>query len=259
MLLASRSRSLSFGELTRIPTPPSTPTFVPISHADLVSRAREALAIHHLTVEDESFAVSPSGDLFFGTITVSSRVGLFDDPLSTSRITVGLRNSHNHEFAAGICVGFRVLVCDNLSFYGDRTLSRRHTLHIRRDLPRLLEGAIGSLVLPAIDEVPVIMGTLAETLLDEGDYASLLVRMMRFGILTCAEVGAVDREYMRTDGPGGHFPAEPFTAWRLLNAITEVQKTSRAHPNTIARRSQAALRNLMPASFSPSHRETDFG
>lgn len=242
-----KTRRLEFDHLARIPTPPSTATFVPIAHADLVARARESLSRAHLVVEDEEFAVNHSGDVFFGTLTCRSTVGIGDDPTSRSRLTIGLRNSHNHEFAAGLAVGFRVMVCDNRCFWGDRTLSRKHTLFIRRDLPRLLNSAVDEFVLPALERLPVAMGSLAETPLSDADYSMLAIRLMRAGLITAAELQRIDIEYNRADGPGGVFPNEPYTAWRLLNAITEVHKTSRAHPNTLATRSQSILSRLLPS------------
>lgn len=242
-----KTRRLDFAELSRVPVPPSTATFVPIAHADLVAGARDSLSRAHLVVEDEEYAVNPTGEVFFGTLTCRSTIGIGDDLTSRSRLTIGLRNSHNHEFAAGLAVGFRVMVCDNRCFWGDRTLSRKHTLFIRRDLPRLLNAAVDEFVLPALKSLPLTMGTLAETPLSDGEYASIVLRLMRAGLLSAAELQKVDIEYNRADGPGGVFPNEPPSAWRLLNAITEVHKTSRAHPNTLATRSQSILSRLLPS------------
>jgi hypothetical protein len=48
---------------------------------------------------------------------------------------VGIRNSHDKAFAAGIIAGAQVLVCDNLCFSGEILLARKHTGHIHYDLP----------------------------------------------------------------------------------------------------------------------------
>jgi hypothetical protein len=61
--------------------------------------------------------------------------------------TVGLRNSHDKRFPIGIGFGSRVFVCDNLSFYADRVIRRKHTANMKRMLPGLIgevvEGGLG--------------------------------------------------------------------------------------------------------------------
>jgi hypothetical protein len=42
--------------------------------------------------------------------------------------------------------GASVFVCDNLSFSGEVRFARKHTRFIRRDLPQLIERAIGKLM-----------------------------------------------------------------------------------------------------------------
>ena len=54
------------------------------------------------------------------------------------RISLGVRNSHDKSFSLGLTVGFRVIVCDNLSFFGDYSpVMKKHTKHLD------LEGTIG--------------------------------------------------------------------------------------------------------------------
>jgi len=45
-------------------------------------------------------------------------------------LVVGLRNSHDKSFPAGLVIGASVLVCDNLSFSGEVRLARKHTYPI---------------------------------------------------------------------------------------------------------------------------------
>ena len=59
---------------------------------------------------------------------------------------LGLRNSHDKRFPAGIVAGATVFVCDNLSFSGEIEIARKHTRFILRDLPLLTGQAIGRLV-----------------------------------------------------------------------------------------------------------------
>jgi len=41
--------------------------------------------------------------------------------------------------------GASVFVCDNLSFSGEVRLARKQTVHFQRDLPQMIERAIGRL------------------------------------------------------------------------------------------------------------------
>ena len=61
-------------------------------------------------------------------------------------LVLGLRNSHDKMFPAGIVAGASVFVCDNLSFSGEVKFARKHTRFINRDLPQIVERAIGKLV-----------------------------------------------------------------------------------------------------------------
>jgi len=56
---------------------------------------------------------------------------------------VGLRNSHDKTYPAGLVAGSKVFVCDNLCFSGEVRLSRKHTRHAVRDLKHL--GGVVSL------------------------------------------------------------------------------------------------------------------
>ena len=59
---------------------------------------------------------------------------------------LGLRNSHDKTFPAGIVAGASVFVCDNLSFSGEIKFARKHTRFIVRDLPQLVSRSIGLLL-----------------------------------------------------------------------------------------------------------------
>ena len=49
---------------------------------------------------------------------------------TTSAFVVGVRNSHDKSFPAGLVIGASIFVCDNLSFSGEVKLARKHTVHV---------------------------------------------------------------------------------------------------------------------------------
>ena len=59
-------------------------------------------------------------------------------------LVVGLRNSHDKSFPAGLVVGASVFVCDNLSFSGEVTFERKHTANMLRDLSWMISETVSS-------------------------------------------------------------------------------------------------------------------
>jgi hypothetical protein len=58
---------------------------------------------------------------------------------------VGIRNSHDKKFPAGLCAGDAPFVCDNLIFTNTIKLARRHTRNILDDLNFTINRALGKL------------------------------------------------------------------------------------------------------------------
>jgi hypothetical protein len=56
---------------------------------------------------------------------------------------VGIRNSHDKTFPAGLVAGTKVFCCDNLAFSGEVQISRKHTRFAERDLTHLTARAVG--------------------------------------------------------------------------------------------------------------------
>jgi len=78
---------------------------------------------------------------------------LFDDPYSVChsyQYVLGLRNSNNKRFAAGMVIGIAPFVCDNLAFSGEVKLARKHTVHIKRDLPMMIDEKLDRLLLEGL-------------------------------------------------------------------------------------------------------------
>jgi hypothetical protein len=78
---------------------------------------------------------------------------LFDDPYSVCQsyqYVLGLRNSNNKRFAAGMVIGIAPFVCDNLAFSGEVKLARKHTVYIKRDLPMMIDEKLDRLLLEGV-------------------------------------------------------------------------------------------------------------
>ena len=138
LMTACGSRRATVTEILAVPTPGPTETHRPIPHGLMIEQATSALTDYGMVVAQEAHALTVDGSGYFGMMEI--RNGHSD--WST---VVGLRNSHNKRFSAGFVCGSGVLVCDNLCFFGDIKVGRKHTPNILADLPDLLYGAVEKL------------------------------------------------------------------------------------------------------------------
>src|SRR5438477_98341 len=106
----------------------------------LIKRVRSTLATTKLTIGHQAHSLTHDGARYFGLMEIQSRKASEDYCW-----VLGLRNSHDKRFPAGIVAGASVFVCDNLSFSGEVKLARKHTVYVERDLPQLVGRAIGRL------------------------------------------------------------------------------------------------------------------
>ena len=236
LLLHCGGAAVTREELLAVPTPRSTGTWFPLPHHDLVEEVEAHLAGSGYEVEAATHALSHGGDRYFGLLQVRPPVRKPTDYVWV----VGLRNSHDKSYPAGLVAGTRVLVCDNLAFTGEVQLSRKHTRHAVRDLRHLTARAVGKLG----DRFRLLDRRFA-AYRDEpmADWAAhdIVVRASDCRAITPSQIPHVLREWRRPRHP----EFEPRTAWSLFNAFTEVHK--RGGPNSAIGRGEA-LHGLFDAA-----------
>src|SRR2546427_887962 len=121
--LISYSEKISRAELAQIPTPPATPTHIPIPHIEVVESLIETLSLRHIAVVAEEFAVSSDGMEMFGVLDLETA-------FEGCRFAIGIRNANNKRFRLSCTVGLRVFVCHNLAFRGDYSpVLAKHSKH----------------------------------------------------------------------------------------------------------------------------------
>ena len=123
-------------------TPDGTDSHTPIPHFSLVDETHAALERAGLEVEQEEHALARGGLRYFGGFALKGNDIKADD----RRLVLGLRNAHDKSFAASVCIGNQMMVCEKLCFSSDVKLARRHTKNIVADLPRVLSSAISRVV-----------------------------------------------------------------------------------------------------------------
>ncbi|MGC6445363.1 MAG: DUF932 domain-containing protein [Rubripirellula sp.] len=140
LLMHCGGREVTRDEITDAPTPERTDTWVPVSHNRLLELAQSTIESQGYSVTNEAHGLWGEGARYFGLMELAGGDGVDDYSL-----ILGLRNSHDKTFPASLALGNQVLVCDNLSFFGEVVLTRRHTRFIERDLPGIVAQAVGRL------------------------------------------------------------------------------------------------------------------
>jgi hypothetical protein len=135
------ARAVCREEVMAVPTPQATATWTPVPHIELVTQVEATLRANGLVIGSQAHSLSHEQTRYFGLTEVERA-----ESNKEFCWVLGLRNSHDKTFPAGIAAGMTVLICDNLSFSGEVKLARKHTRFITRDLPRLVQSAIGKLM-----------------------------------------------------------------------------------------------------------------
>ena len=218
-------------EVKATKTPKPTATWYPISHHTLIHTVTKTLKSAHLTVGTQAHSLSHNGNRYFGLLEIKSDV-VSDDYC----MVLGLRNSSDKTFPAGLCIGASVFVCDNLSFHSEIKVARKHTRHIARDLPQLVASSVGRLMERWHHQDERILAY-KEAELAEAIVHDLVIRSVDLGVCPNRLVPSVLKEWR-------HPTYEVFqkrSVWSLFNSFTEVLKGNLAE---LPRRT-AALHGLL--------------
>lgn len=199
-----------------IATPKHTDTWYPIPHMDFITQVESALTAANMRVVEQAHSLTKEGNRYFGLFQVSNCQSTGDD----YSYVLGMRNSHDKSFPAGLVVGSQVFICDNLAFSGEIRIARKHTKFIMDDLPKLTSNAVGMLA----EKWTLMSDRITRyktTEITDRDAHDFIVRSLDVGATTLTQVPAILNEWRKPRHP--EF-AEAKTAWRLFNAYTEIGK-----------------------------------
>lgn len=211
-------------------TPDPTDTWHPIPHARLLNQVESTLAGVGLNVVSEAHALGRDGDRYFGLIELRN-----GDAHDDYALIAGIRNSHDQSYPAGLVIGSGVFVCDNLAFSGEINFARKHTRFIDRDLPELVQAAVGRLGEMRHKQDERIAAYKAKRLADR-DAHHLMVQLVDSGTLPVTRLPVALREY-REPSHEQFLVDGKRTAWTLMNATTEALKGRNL--DALPRRTQA--------------------
>jgi hypothetical protein len=176
---------------------------------------------------EQAHALSHEGNRYFGLLQVRS-----DNQDDDFGLVVGVRNSHDMTFPAGLVIGSHVFVCSNLSFSGEIRISRKHTRFIERDLPQLVEVAVARLA-DQRQKQELRFLTYKHKELSNGEAHDLIIQALDAQVLPVTKLPDVLQEWREPRHPEFR---NGKTAWRLFNAFTE---TAKGALDRLPRRTQA--------------------
>jgi len=216
LCLHAGGSEVAFADLMNVRTPSATDTWHPIPHHDLVNRVRVGLNNANLEIVKETHALAKEGNRYFGIFQIAKQ-GM---QASDYSLVMGLRNSHDKTFPAGITAGSGVFVCDNLAFSGEVKLARKHTINLNRDLPGKISEGIGRLGQLWVNNERRFDAYKNTRLDDSKDVHDLLIRAIDCEACTVTQVKHILDEYRKPS----HEEFQTPSVWRLFNAFTEKYK-----------------------------------
>ncbi len=235
LMLHAGANRVERDQLALVTTPTRTPTWVPIPHNRLLDSVTETLGSSGFNIVSEAHGLTRDGQRYFGLLQVANGHNADDFGL-----VVGIRNSHDKSFPAGLVLGASAFVCDNLSFSGEVTLARKHTVFVERDLPQLVNRAVGQLAdLRHTQEHRFL--TYKNSEVSDRSAHDLLIRAVDARVLPITKLPDVLSEWRE---PRHAEFRNGKTAWRLFNGFTEVLK---GNLDMLPRRT-TALHGLMDAA-----------
>jgi hypothetical protein len=212
LMLHCGAQETTRDDVENCPTPDATVSHHPIAHAKLLTATEACLADYGFQTMTGTYGMTHEGNRFFGLLDLYNGDKDFG-------LTVGVRNSHDKSFTAGLVAGSRVFVCDNLCFSGEIRLARKHTRWINRDLPNLMGRMIGRLG-AHFNKQESQIGLYKDHELSEDRARWLIVEGMKRGVYGATQVPKILAEW---EDPSHEEFKDP-TMWRYFNAVTEVAK-----------------------------------
>lgn len=208
------AQAVELDEVRTVRTPRHTQSWCPIPHYQLISTVQKTLASTNLRIGTQAHSLSHEGQRYFGLMEIHAQKDSDDYCW-----VLGLRNSHDKTFPAGIVAGASVFVCDNLSFSGEIKFARKHTRFIVRDLPQLVSRSIGLLLSKWHDQDKRIAAYKEAEISDTAAH-DLIIRATDVGVCSNRLIPPVLSEWREPR----HDVFEGRNVWSLFNAFTESLK-----------------------------------
>ena len=106
-------------------TPDATETHYPLPHGALIEVIETHVRASGFEIATEEYGLWKDGARMFGVWGLTTGNGVEHEDF---QLVMGVRNSHDKAFSAGLAVGSRVFVCDNLAFSSEIVIARSSLL-----------------------------------------------------------------------------------------------------------------------------------
>lgn len=231
MLLHCGGGMVHRDEVYGVATPSGTDTWYPLPHSGVLTEVESQLQAAGFLITNEGHALSHEGARYFGLLEVTTPGDGGGEDRDYSWV-VGIRNSHDKTYPAGLVAGSKVFVCDNLAFTGEVKISRKHTRFAARDLRHLTSRAVGQLGdrFHALDRR---IDAYRDKQVSDRLAHDTVVRALDCRAIVTSQIPDVLAEWRKPS----HEEFATRDAWSLFNAFTEVSKG--INPNTMVNRTQA--------------------
>lgn len=202
-------------EIVKVEAPKPTKTHYPINHSTMITEAEKLIQKVGYEIISEAHALSHEEQRYFGLYELQSTI----TEVTEYNPVVGIRNSHDKAYAAGLVCGQSVFVCDNLSFTGEFTFTRRHTRH--GEMETLTGMADVFAQMPAFEHrMKERVDIYKETQIPR-DISKFIITCAQRRIIAPNQVVPVWEEW---EDPVDSFGNEGRNLWRLTNAFTSTMK-----------------------------------
>ena len=218
LYIGGGDRSVTRAEIAAVAMPPATDSWFPIAHHALLDGVEQTLSRAGLEVVNEKHVMARDGARYFGLLQVMDHSVSEED----YGLVIGLRNSHDKSIVAGLALGSGVHVCSNLAFSSEVTIERKHTRFVGRDLPSLIDRAVGRLGDLRRHQDDRIRAYKTSEVTDTQAH-DIVIQALDSRIVPVTRIPEILTEWRTPRHP--EF-SNGKNGWRLFNAFTEVLKES---------------------------------
>lgn len=251
MMLHCGASAATRDEVFDAATPDATETHYPLPHGDLIEVIETHVKASGFEIATQEYGLWKEGARMFGVWGLTNGQASEHEDF---QLVMGVRNSHDKAFSAGMAVGSRVFVCDNLAFSAEIVIARKHTRFIARDLDRMVAEAAGRISQARISQAQRIEAYKA-TVLEDWQVHDLLIRAVDAKVMANSYIAKVLEQWRDS----AHREFDERTAWSLFNGFTEVFKQT--NPLDLTPRSVRlhGLMDMLTDAFGTDAATPDFG
>ena len=211
-------------ELANYHAPPSTDSWFPVKHADVLAKVGDTLVASGYRIVREQLGVGRDGHRFFGVLDLDSTL------VPGVTLAVGVRNSTDKSFPLGFAAGNRVFVCDNLAFRAELLVKRKHSRYGEMRFANAIAGAVSQLRSFQDVETQRIR-RMQQSNLSEAQASHLVLKALDQGIVSAPVIPRIWKEILN---PSFDYGPE-LSLWTVLQAFTTVLgERAKRSPNEYA-------------------------